>query len=264
MILFGVWGLARNEVASLERHVESDLTVQLRGDHVRVDVSSDLGPEALWGDAHAVTLSASGFSTDRLPLQVEPWRSRTGLIRNLRIRLSDFALRGLHVQSLDAEIPGCRFDFGLALHHNQLRLSKSGQGTGTVNVNQQDLERFALAKYRFLKSAHIVLDRDKVSVDGIADIGLAKVNFFVVSHLVAIGGSRLSLRDARVLVAGQPLQGSTLAQFLSKLDPIVDLDRDLGLEGAMTVREIHIGGGSLTLKGGVVVPSEGTPPNANS
>src|SRR5262249_41423786 len=149
---------------------------------VQVTVEPD-GLGVLWGALDRATIRASDFSVEGLPLFVEPERSRAGRCGNLTIDLINFRLKGLRVDSLHASIPACRYDRGLALRSKTVRLSKSGLGTGTVRVLQNDLGDFILRKFHEIKRVSVKADRGVVWVEGYGEFLIVKSNFTVIADL---------------------------------------------------------------------------------
>lgn len=251
---FGLIRAANAEVHRFERLAALDIASKLGGDTKRVQVQAKVGPEAVFGDVHQVTIRASNFTANGLPLYTEPQRSKRGLVRDLRIEMGDFSLRGLHVQSLRAQIPDCRFDLSLAAREHQMRLSRSGLGSGEVVVTAADLKSFILAKFHEVKRVEVTFDHDKIFVEGHGEFLLLSTDFLVVAHLTPIGGSRLTLTDAKVSLDGEPATPEVEKVLLGTLNPVVDLDRDLGLHGAMNVDHISLGDGLLRAGGPTKIP----------
>ncbi|AIE87248.1 LmeA family phospholipid-binding protein [Fimbriimonas ginsengisoli] len=268
-ILVGLVGLGlirtvNAEVHRFERLAATEISSLLSGDRKRVDIKSSVGPEAIFGDIHRVSIVASGFSSDGLPLYTEPWRSQRGVLHDLRIDMRDFTLRGLRVARLQADIPDCRFDLALALRDHRFRLSRSGLGIGEVEVTAADLEAFILAKFHEVKTAHVRMDRDKLFIEGRAELILLTTDFFIAARLEPAGGSRLVLTHPRVLFDGNPADPELQKVLLEILNPVVDLDRDLGLSGAMKVDRVVLRNGTLRASGVTKIPSRerGTKTNA--
>ncbi|MCH7945812.1 MAG: hypothetical protein IIC73_07345, partial [Armatimonadetes bacterium] len=141
LALFGFGlGIGDAEIGKFERLAAEEISSRLSGDsrQVKVDVVPD-GLAVVWGSLIRATITASDFSVAELPLFTEPERSQAGRLGELRLRLSDFNMRGLRIEELRADIPGCRYDFGLARSERTFRLSRSGVGTGSVKILEQDL-----------------------------------------------------------------------------------------------------------------------------
>lgn len=251
---FGLIHFGAAEVRRFEADAAREILTKLSGERAEVRVRSTLGPEALWGDVYRVKISASKFSTEGLPLFTEPKRSTRGILRNLEIELSDFNLRGLHVQSLSATIPDCRFDLGLALKRRQVRLSRSGVGRGSVTIAEADLETFILRKFAEIKQVKVTIDRDKVIVEGYGEFVVFKTNFYVVAKLRPVEGVRLMLTDARILFDGKRPDPESERALLDTLNPVIDLDKDLKLYGAVQIERLELRNGLLRAFGATRIP----------
>jgi hypothetical protein len=253
-ILGGIIHIAGSQVRSFENSAAADISSKLQGDMRRVVVRADVGPEALWGDIHSVSISASHFQTQGLPLYTESNRSRRGVVRELRLSLQDFSLGQLHVDRMTADIRYCHFDFPLALNHRMIRLSQSGTGEGEVSIRQEDLERFILAKYHEIKRVTVKIDRDKIIVDGYGSFLIFSTAFTVIARLESPDGDTLHLTSARVLLDGQVADDASRQALLDTLDPVVDLTKDLALHGAIKVNHLELRDGVLRASGIAKIP----------
>jgi hypothetical protein len=242
------------------RHFESvaakDIKSKLRGDNVSVTVRTI--PHGLLGhvtgDLSKVTITAKHFTADGLPLFTEPDRSQQGRAGRVDILLEDFHISGLRIDSLAASIPNCRFDFPLAKKRGQIRLSHSGTGSGSVTILAPDLEKFILAKFHEIKRVTVHLDHGRVRVEGHGEFLVIKSDFLVDAALIAINGSQLSLADAHVSLNGQPATQDAADALLQTLNPVVDLNKDLHLYGAIQVSKIDLNNDKLTASGATTIP----------
>jgi hypothetical protein len=252
------WQFGAAQVRSFEQLAAADISARLQGPEREVTVRAEVGPEALFGDVHRVTLRARRFEAEELPLYTEPGRSTRGHLRFLRLDLEDFTLRGLRVESLRGEIRNSRFDLPLAMNHRQIRLSRSGDGEGEVVVDEKDLERFLLLKFHEVKRAQVRIEKDKLFVDGYGEFVLLATEFTVIARLEPVDGSRFELAHARILIGGQPAEGPARDVLLRSLNPVIDLDRDLGLHGAMHVEKLILADGKVRALGRLRVPAAPT------
>jgi hypothetical protein len=256
----GLFGAANSEVRRFERAASLDFAGMLQGEGKRVEVRAKVGPEGIFGDVHAVHIRADHFAIDGLPLFTEPNRSTKGHVRSLRLELEDFVLAGLSVRRLRAEIPDCRFDFSLALRRRQMRISRSGVGTGEVEIGEKDLERYVLVKHPEIKRCQLRIDRDKILVDGFVQTPLIASEFFLVARLEPAEGTKLVLAYPRLLLGGQPASEAMRTVLLKALNPVIDLDRDLKLFGAVQVQRLVLRDGTLRAVGAVRLPEKPEPP----
>jgi hypothetical protein len=251
-----LFGLGAQEVRRFENLAAQDIRSTLQGEEAKVRVRTELhgiigGP---LGDLRRVDIEASHFSTPGLPLFTEPQFSQRGIVRELNIRLYDFVLAGLRVESLEASIPDCRFDYGLALREKKIRLSRSGVGVGTVRVRQEDLERYILEKFQEIKRVSVRIDKDKVFVEGHGEFVLIQTDFWVVASLVPHEGNQLMLTDARIFFGDRRADEASAQVLLDTLNPVVHLDRDLNLHGAIRLRGLRLRDGVLEAWGATRIP----------
>jgi hypothetical protein len=255
-LLGGALLIGRGEVHRFESLAAADIASRLGGSEKHVAVRAAIGPEALFGDVYRVTIKADRFETEGIPLFTEPKRSQAGILRNLDIDMTDFSLRGLHVQSLKAEIPDCRFDFALALRHSRIRLTRSGVGPAEVVLSAADIQDFTKTKLHELTSLNVRLDRDKILVEGHGEFLMVEADFSLVARLEPEDGTKLALRYARVLLDGKPASDAAKQVLLDLLNPVIDLDNDLQLHGAIQVAHLKVGDGRLVATGTATIPDD--------
>lgn len=253
----GAGALAEAELARFEREAAAEVAshLDLMPDTVvRVEVTPLGVVESLRGEVSRVSITASDFVVQGLPLFTEPDLERSGTIRQLEIVLHDFNLRGLQVEELRAQLSTCRYDFGLARSKRLLRLTQSGEGPGYVRVNERALERFILHKYRNVSRVSVRLDGDRIFVSGHGDFGFVKAEFLVLAKVGQRNGTQLVLEDARVVLDGIRANAATARGFLEAINPVIDENRDLRLNSAMTIEEVRIRDGFIELFGTARVP----------
>lgn len=254
---FGVLsGAAKLEVRGFEEAAAREIESKLEGPEKVVNIQTKLdgvvgGP---LGDLREVTIFASHFTTPGLPLFTEPHRSKRGRIGLLKLELRDFSLKSLHIDSLSAAIPDCRYDYALAVGKRQMRLSKSGVGNGEVVIAAADLERFILAKFKEIKRVSVKIDRDKVFVEGYGEFALLTTNFLVIASLASPGGTVLELTNARIFFDDRPADAASARVLLNKLNPVVDFNADLGLYDAIKVKGMSLKAGVLRAWGDTKIP----------
>jgi hypothetical protein len=253
-----VFNFGAGEVRKFERYAAEDIRSKLKGDQIKVDVNTRLngligGP---MGDIKEASIYASNFSTDELPLFTEPDRSKVGHVRLLKLILEDFQLRQLRIKKLEAEIPDCRYDYNLAVRAKKIRLSESGVGSGRVWITEKALEDFILAKFKEIKSVSVKCDRGWVWVEGFGEFLVIQTNFRVLAKLASPDGDTLRLTQARIAFDGLPADEFAADAVLQTLNPVVDLNKDLGLYGAIKVKGISSENGVLQAWGDTQIPVE--------
>lgn len=243
-------------VRDFENRAATDIKSRLNGRDAMVVVrsKSDSLIGAVWGAFRSARIEASRFSTDELPLFTEPNRNGGGRVGMLELALSDFKLGILEIKCLKASIPNCRFDLPLARRSGAIRLSRSGIGTGEVQIEEEALERFILAKFKEIRTVDVRCDRGWVWVEGDGEFLIVQSKFRVLAKLEPLGESQIVLARSRVALDGLPADPSVAAALLQLLNPVVDLDDDLGLHGAILLDRIDVGDGKLVAIGRTTIP----------
>lgn len=261
-LLLGLFGAifytGNSEVRRFENLAASDIRAGLEGDQRRVRVKTALngligGP---LGDIKSVTIEASKFTTDGLPFFTQPELSKKGFIRELNIRLSDFTLGGLKVAKLESTIPDCRYDYQLAISKRKIRLSQSGVGQGFVQIRQEDLSPFILKKFKEIKSIEVQIANGRILVKGYGEFIIIKTHFEVDGSLTIQDGDKLVLSDTTITFDGIKADEQASQVLLKTLNPVVDLNRDLKLHGAMTMTKLFLEKGTLRATGRTKIPDQ--------
>lgn len=260
-LLGGLWLWGGGELRAFEAKAARDIRAQLHGESAEVRVRTDLGDpfRAAQGHLRRVSIQASDFQTDGLPLFTEPERPKSGRVGTLELRLENFVLGGLRVERLRASIPGCRYDFGLAKRQRQIRLSRSGTGTGEVELLAKDLEPFILRKFREIKRVAVRFEGQHVEVEGYGEFLVLQTNFRVRARLIPQEGVALALTDAVIDFDGKPADPLSAKVLLDTLNPVVHLDRDLKLLDAVYVERLELQGDRLRAFGRTKIPTRPSP-----
>ncbi len=263
-VLLGLgFGYGDMEVAKFERLAAAEISSQLSGDDRTVTVKAVAGGLSLaWGELESAEIDARHFSLQQLPFFTEPWRSKAGKLGMLHLRLSDFNLRGLQINELRADIPDCRYDLGLARGKKQFRISKSGEGTGSVRVDEKALADYIVKKYAEVKSATVKVYNDVVWVEGYGEFLIVNTNFTVIAKLTPVDGTKLVLTDAKIYFDWVRAEPAAAKVLLDLLNPVVDLYSGLGLYDAISVTDVRLRDGYVLAIGRTRVPVKPGPPTS--
>ncbi|HRJ26605.1 MAG TPA: LmeA family phospholipid-binding protein [Fimbriimonadaceae bacterium] len=259
---FGALSGLSLEVGRFERQAAAEVASKLQGDQKRVSIRAELGLPPF--EIHRASITASDFTTPGLPLFTEPQRSRRGKIHTLDLKLQNFELRGLKVESLEATIPHCRFDWDLAVQKRQFRLSQSGVGTGRVRIREADLAAWILRKFHEVKTVSVKVMQDIVWVEGSGEFLIAKTNFAVIAKLEAEDGVRIRLTQAKIYLDWQRADALTAQVLLDALNPVVDLRADLGLYDAVSIEGFRLRDGVLEAWGKTKIPDLPAPSSGSA
>ncbi len=259
LIVAVAWGLGSGlfaqQKAVFERAAARDILSRLEGAGAKVRVRvQPRGLAAAWGELESARIEASNFSLSGLPLFVEANRPKAGILDRLELRLQNFTLKGLEVKSLTADIPHCRYDFGLARRSKEIRLSRSGIGVGSVEITEAALGRYILRKFHDIKTCQVKVDRGVIWVEGYGEFLIAKTKFEVIARVTVQDRTKLILTDPKIFFDWVRADPTAAAGLLKILNPVVDLRKDLGLYDAVSVEKIECEGGILRASGATKIP----------
>lgn len=255
LILVGFGLFAGEQEKKFESAAAQEIATKLDGENKKISVNvRGNGIGEAWGDLSLASIKARDFSIRGLPLFTEPDRSTSGKIGDLVLDLQDFELRGLKVKSLHAEIPDCRYDFGLAKSKHAIRLSRSGVGVGSVEIREKDLADYIVAKYSEIKSCTVKVYNGVVWVEGYGEFLIVNSNFAVIAHIGVQDGTKLNLTDAKIYFDWRRADAEAGKALLKSLNPVVDLRKDLGLYDAVSVESVSLEEGILKASGKTKIP----------
>ena len=231
--------------------------------HNTGQVRAQIIPRGLFGlfanDIYSVTLQAKGIETDRLPFSITPRSGWKGHIKRLRLRFTDFRLMGLPVERFDADIPNATYDLGDAVWKNRLQLRNAGIGSAFVSIRSAGLEAFLSNKYnQILSDVKVLIIQKQIYITG----QLKFLGSF--SPFSASGG--LAARDERYVDILTPVfeindahvSDATTALLLKQFNPILDIEKDLGLGTFFTLRKVEVGEDAVTIRGSITFPRTAT------
>ncbi len=246
----------QREVRLFEQGAAKDIAARLQGEQksVKVQVRLEGVLEGSQGRLRSARIEARDFHVEGLPLFTERDRPQNGFIGVLELRLYDFSLRALAIKELGADLFQCRYDFGLAKRERRVRLSHSGTGPGYALVTEEALERFLLSKYPEIKSVSVRLKKYKAFVEGYGEFLIAQSRFYVIADLQARQGTQIWLSNAIVFLDGKRASPEMERALLNVINPVLDLDKDLGLYGALQLSRVDIQEGMLVARGIARIP----------
>ncbi|HLO97814.1 MAG TPA: DUF2993 domain-containing protein [Fimbriimonas sp.] len=252
-----LFGIGSALVKDFERAAARDILSKVSGPEafVKLQISYPGLLSPAIGEIGTAKIIAGNFHCDGLPLYTEPKRSQRGTIRSLQLELTNFKLRDLQCRSFTATIPDCRFDFALARSKRQVRLSKSGTGTGAVEIMASDLPAFILKKYREIKSVKVTIDEGRVKVAGRGEFLVLTADFEISARLAA-NGTQILLKDAVVRLDGKPADPESEQALLNAMNPILDFDRDLDLYDSVQATSVEVLSDRMRVEGKVKVATK--------
>lgn len=240
-ILFGSIG-----VRSIERDIEREIAQRLGGNGVVV--SARMRPAGISGQIASLTVSSRHFSVQQMPFLAEPNLAGTKRIHELRLSMTDFELRGLEVKEFSAKIRDVRIKPG-----HPAKLGSCGIGSGKVVLTTSALADYLQKKHPEMQQIHVSSEGERITISATIPSSWAK-RTTVTGRLTSPDGVRIDLVDVKLFADGQPMSDALAKTLVTTLNPAIDLDRDLGLMGAMRIKEIRVTGERITGSGDATIP----------
>lgn len=206
------------------------------------------------GQADTVFVTGRGFESEGFPFVVRRGDGFRAYVRRLNIDFAEFTLRGVPVRRFTADFPGTTIDAGRAFFDDRIVMRAAKDGTAEAVVGPEGLAALFAKKYPQYKNVRFAIRPGFVDVS--ADVPALGAPLRMESS------SRVELEQGRYVVLGETtmrLNGKeTTPQFvrntLKAVNPVVDLDKDLGLGAYFTAREVVVEEGALTVRGIAKVP----------
>lgn len=208
------------------------------------------------GQAYKAKISGGGFSAEKLPFRIEPGGGTVAGIRHLELDLHDIVLRDLGVQTLKADIPFVKADAGRVLFDGHLRFRGAGEGTGTAVLSEGQIERFLAKKRPQFQDLKVKLTSGEALISGKVNVLLPGTPFEAKTSVGIQDGRYLNAVNATVKLGDKPVLPSLALQMQQIVNPIIDVDKDLGLGEWLYITSAEIGEGILTVRGRVHIPAK--------
>ncbi|HLK61006.1 MAG TPA: LmeA family phospholipid-binding protein [Chthonomonadaceae bacterium] len=245
---------------SLERRARDDATRQVnQAFHSTGSLHSTVESRGMLGmlanDVWSVDLYSDHQTSDQLPFYLYPRSGWKGHIRHLRLHVTHFTLSGFPVDRLEADIPFVTYDLGHAMYHDRLHIRSSGIGPAEVQVGRAGLETFILTKYpKLVKAIQVGFQDGKLTIQGKLNLLGGETPFSAVGFLAPREGRYLDFLEPELTLNGKPASPEFTAGVLKQLNPVLDTERDLHLNGFFTLTRVELTDDSIVIKGEASVP----------
>jgi hypothetical protein len=175
------------------------------------------------------------------------------------MQMTNAHLRGLRAERAIAFIPEVYYDKSLALRKRIFRLSATGIGACEIVVNETDLAAYILRKYApYIREVSVQITAEQTIVQGVAALFVGEVRFKAVGKLAPRDGRYLDLAEVRIEIEGANLPAESANLLRQFLNPIIDIERDLGLYDGLAIDTVLSELGKMRALGRVWIPERGT------
>ncbi|MFN3690458.1 MAG: hypothetical protein ACK4UU_05985 [Fimbriimonadales bacterium] len=247
--------LGRSALREIEKTAAREIRERLGGGEIQVKIEPDGVDGLVQGRLRTLTVRARNFTLDGLPFTLTPERPQSGRIRQFVLLMENASLRGLRAERATAVIPEVRYDKGLALSRRVFRLSATGVGTCEIAVNEADLAAYLRRKYApSLREVAVRIAPEQTTVQGVVALLGSEVRFRAVGKLVPRDGRYLDLAEVSIEIEGADLPPESTNLLRQFLNPIIDIDRDLGLYDGLSVERVQSERGRMRARGAVWIP----------
>ena len=218
----------------------------------KVRTDSLLGP--FQGRFASLEAKAARFALESMPLEGERGPGRVWRVARMDLDFRDFRLRKLDVRGFRASIPEVRFQAKPGAKPS-IRFLGSQEGSGTVWTDAESVARYAERRFPALRRLRVSFRGDLVVLEGEATFLWRTAEFWLCARPRVTNPRRLGLAPVRVLFAGSRAEGQALQAWSDLLAGLIDLDRDLGLNGSMDAAEATVHPDRIEVRGRVRIPA---------
>ena len=258
-VVFGLFSLFVIH-GSLERRVNHDAARQVMDSfnhtgtvHTRVESRGVFG--VFGNKLYSVDIMGDGLISERLPFFSTPRSGWKGSIRHLRLHLTNLTLKGLPVERFDADIPDVTYDIGQATYKDWLVIRGACRGPGSVQIGAEGLQTFVLRKYKKLMSeVKVEFLKEGVGISGNLNLFGKPTPFSATGTLVTRDKRYLDLTQPKIEMNGKPVSEALTLTILKQINPVLDIETDLGLGGYFTLERIQFSAGHIIASGETGIP----------
>ncbi len=244
----------------LEARAHQDIKHQVEtAFHHTGNVQVTLKPRGIFGlfgnDISSIDVYGKRLQADDLPFGLHVKHSWQGSIQHLRLHYQDFRLRSLHVDRFDADIPNVKYDVNEALSREKLLLRGAGIGPASVGLKTDSLTVFINHKFPNLFSDLIItLQPGHVTLSGKTSIIGIRAPFQVDGHLIQRDSRYIDLIAENISINGIHVMPKTAQSLIDKINPVLDINTDLGLNGIFAINDVAIDSEFITIRGSITFP----------
>ena len=204
---------------------------------------------------YSVDIFGEGLVSEKLPFYAQPRSGWKGSIRHLRLHLSNITLKGLPVRQFEADIPDVTYDIGQATYKDWLVIRGAGVGPAFVKIAPVGLEKFVSAKYsKLLSEVKVVFLTESVGISGNLTLFGKLSPFSAKGRLTTRAGRYLDLVEPQMTMNGKPLSTPMTLSILKQINPVLDIESDLGLGSYFTLSNLEYALDALTVHGIAGIP----------
>ncbi len=245
-------GLARHRA---EHAIIHDMSRQVTGGELHADVKPKGLLGLLVGSSKETLVSGRHINFESSPFKISKGTGLRANVDLLKLDFNEISVRGIPVKSLHLEIPSVSLDVVRAFVDERIFVRSAGEGTGRTTVDEHGLEVFITKKYPQINSPKVTLADGRVRLQG------KFTGFGIPSDLDAIGsleivdGRFANLVSTTITLNGKPVVGPFMQSMLKMVNPVIDVDKDLGMGGTFYALSVEIRNGAATVYGKATVPA---------
>jgi len=249
--------LGRGAIRELEKSAAREIRQRIGDGKFTVKLDIDGVDGLAQGRLKTLTVQARDFTLNGMPFTLEPERPKSGRIEQFVMLMTNANLRGLRAERATAVIPEVYYDKSLALSKRIFRLSATGIGACEIVINETDLAAYIVRKYApYLREVTVQITPEQTTVQGVATLFVGEVRFRAVGRLAPRDGRYLDLAEVHLEIEGANLPSESANLLRRFLNPIIDLERDLGLYDGLAIDAVISEQGRMCARGRVWIPDK--------
>lgn len=256
--IFG-FALLSNLLGQRTQHaIVHDLSHTAKGGHLQARVYPRGMFGSLLGQANSVRVTGSGVSINELPFTIQRGGGLHANVERLFLDLSDIQLKGLPVKRLSVVLPSVSVDADALIGRERMVMRSAGEGKAEGEFSIDKLMALFSTKMPSVSDVHIETNSNGLKIR-------ANMSFFGFPNTIEADGT-LNIVDGKYLILAfsrLTLNGATADPLLAKgmldtVNPVLDIQRDLGLGALLTLTDVETKEGAVIVKGKLTIPARYT------
>ena len=253
--IFG-FALLSNLLGQRTQHaIVHDLSYTARGGHLQARVYPRGMFGSLLGQASSVRVTGSGVVVDALPFEIKPGGGMHATVGKFYLDLSDVKLKSIPVQRFTAEIPSVSVDSDALIMRERMVMRSAGVGTTESTFRISDLQTYFAAKMGGMKDASVeCVDGGLKIRTSMSFLGFPTA-IEAFGKLNAVDGRYLVFNASRLTFNGADANPLFAKSMLDSINPVLDIQRDLGLGAYLALTDVETKEGAVIVKSKLTIPA---------
>jgi hypothetical protein len=165
----------------------------------------------------------------------------------------------VRVSRLTADLPDVSVDLNHALFDERLIVRAAGIGKAEAIITQESLRDLVARKFPQLSAIQLTIRPGEATLAARMNLFGRMNDVVTIANLVPVDGRYVYVSDPRMTMNGQRSDSMFANSVIRQFNPVLDIDKDLGLGGFIYLKEIELKDGFAIVRGDATVPKKLAP-----